>query len=249
MASPASFAAMQPAATAAPPALPGFRFQSYMGRCMDLGGATQGAGTAVVIRDCITSSASQQFGIEEFRSVLKPTGKAPAPPILPHDHQVRLHAGSLCVAANGPLASGTPIALETCAITPAQLFALDGDSILLDANRGLVIQLKDAVTTAGTPLMLGNRLLSDTEFWDATAADGSERMPTSAFTTVTDPVTLQQKLAGAGLNTVIQIPSGTEIDYDDLALPLSIPEGVDPRGARGGWGARGALTACWRERP
>lgn len=236
----ASFAAcaeMQPTHAAAQNAFPGFRFQSYMGRCMDVRGGKQGAGSAVIIRDCNPLSAAQQLGIEEFLAVPGPPGKAlfsVPPPPLPHDHQVRLHVGGLCVAANGPLASGTPIALATCAIAPEQLFDLDGDSILLDANRSLVIQLKDAVTAAGTPLVLGNRLLSDTELWDATAADGSERPPTSAFETAGDPATLQQMLAGAGPNTVIQIPPGTEIDYDDLPVPLAIPQGVTLRGDRRG---------------
>jgi hypothetical protein len=215
----------QPVRSSGQPAPPSFFITSYMGRCMDFGVSPQVVGNPVRIADC-NQSPSQQASVEELLPTVNP---------LATSHQVRLHAGSLCIAAKAdPPANGTPLVLAACSMAVGQIFALDGDSIILDSNRDLVVQLKDGITTPRTPLVLGSRYLSDVEFWDITATDGSGRMPNSAFRTVSDATGLRQALATAGPGTVIQLAPGPPITYGDLAVPLSIPVGVTVRGGRRG---------------
>jgi FG-GAP-like repeat len=204
---------------------PSFQFQNYMGRCLDFGAGPLEIGEPVTIADCNRSSP-QQILVEELLPTVNP---------LASKHQVRLHGGNFCIASKAnPPANGTALVLDACTMAAGQLFALDGDSIILDSNRDLVVQLKDSVTTPRTPLVLGTRNLSDVEFWDITATDGSRRTPTSVFETVSDAAGLQQRLAVAGPGTVIQISPDAQISFDDLAVPLSIPIGVTIRGGRRG---------------
>ena len=65
--------------------------------------------------------------------------------------------------------------LQACQDDAGQIFAWDGDSILMDSNLDLSVQLKDGVTKSRTPLVLGGREVSDTELWDARALDVPER--------------------------------------------------------------------------
>jgi hypothetical protein len=113
---------------------------------------------------------------------------------------------------------------------------LDGDSILLDSNLDLAVQLKDGVTKSGTPLVLGARNLSDTELWDVTATDQSGRPPTAGFKVVSSEDELRTALAnGPGTVIEIEIPSGKqEISISNLAEPLHVPERVTIRGDRRG---------------
>ena len=201
--------------------LPLFTIQSYMGRCLNMAPRVVapevgGPEPALAIADC-DGSVRQQFGIEELDAA----------------HHVRLHGGSACVEA-ASATEGAAVALSQCSTSPGQVFDLDGDSILLDSNPDLVVQLKDSVTKAGTPVVLGRRLTSDVEFWDITSIDVPPRFPTSGFVTVSDGPGLQAALAAAGPNTVIQIPPGTMIEFEDLPQPLAIPEGVTLRGDRRG---------------
>ena len=101
-------------------AIPLFYFQSYMGRCLDYGAPPQVVGSPVFIYGC-NQTAAQQVGVEEI-----PTLGA---------HQVRLHAGSLCIGvASPPPKQRSALTLQACGGPAAQMFALDGDSILLDSN-------------------------------------------------------------------------------------------------------------------
>jgi hypothetical protein len=215
-----------PAGALASVAPPQFYFKSYMGRCLDFGPPPQIPGTPVFIFDC-NGTVAQQVGVEEISSL--------------GAHQVLLRAGNLCIGTNStsPLA-GTALFLQICGTLGGQLFALDGDSILLDSNLDLAVQLKDGVTKSRTPLVVGARQVSDTELWDMEATDGSARRPTSGFIAVStdgDPVlqaeALRQALVTAGRGTVIEIPPG-EISFHDLAEPLPVSERVTIRGDRRG---------------
>ncbi len=130
-----------------------FSAQSYMGRCLDFGPPPQTARFPVFIYDCNGTVAQQ---IEEFQPVVT---RASVPRVngiaMPQDHQVRLHAGTLCIGVDSEQpAEGMALFLEQCSLTPAQIFVLDGDSIILDSNRDLVVQLQDS-RTPNTPSFWG----------------------------------------------------------------------------------------------
>jgi hypothetical protein len=201
-----------------------FYFQSYMGRCLDYGPPPQTIGSPVFVYGC-NRTAAQQVGIEEIPSL--------------GAHQVRLHAGSLCIGtdSNTP-AAGSALTLEACGNQAGEIFALDGDSILLDSNLDLAVQLKGGVTKSRTALVLGARMVSDFELWDAVAVDGSTRRPTSGFVSVSTPTALQQALANAGPGTVIELPAGADISFSDLPRPFPLSTRVTIRGDRRG-GAEG----------
>ena len=197
---------------------PLFSITSYMGRCLDFGPPPQVPGAPVFINDC-NGTVAQQVAVEEI-----PNREA---------HQVRLHAGRLCIGTNStsPVA-GTALVLQTCSNLAGQIFALDGDSILLDSNLDLSVQLKDGVTKRRTPLVLGARNVSDTELWDLAATDGSGRPPTSGFKAVSTADSLQTALLNGGPGTVIEIAES--IAFSDLAAPLPVSKRVTIRGDRRG---------------
>lgn len=202
-----------------------------MGRCLDFGPPPQTAGSPVFVYDC-NGTVAQQIGIEEFQPVVTRTS-APSVNgiVMPHDHQVRLHAGTLCIGVDSEQpAEDMALFLGQCSLTPAQIFVLDGDSIILDYNRDLVVQLQDSRTPNRTPLILGHRWLSDVEFWDFFATDGSGRKPTSVFVPVSQASELQQALHDAAPNTVIQIMQ--DISFTALPTALPIKSGVTIRGDR-----------------
>ena len=195
-----------------------FYFKSYMGRCLDFGPPPHMPGAPVFIFDC-NGTVAQQVDVQEL-----PTLGA---------YQVLLRAGNLCIGVDSAkIAVGEALLLQTCGNSAGQIFALDGDSILLDSNLDLAVQLKDAVTKSRTPLVVGSRSVSDTELWDIVAVDGSSRRPTSAFVQVTSEADLRQRLANAGPGMVIEIQS--DISFSNLAAPLPISERVTIRGDRRG---------------
>lgn len=209
-----------------------FSVKSYMGRCLDYGPAPQ-AGGAVFIDNC-SGLSEQRVGVEEFGP---PVGEpSPSPSIIvaprpPSAHQVRLHAANLCIAvAGGKPSAGAAMTLASCDFSANQIFLLDGDSIILDADRGLVVQLRQGDTRAKEPLALDNRGFNDFEFWDFFASDGSGRAPTSTFVTVSNATALQSALASAGPNSVITVTD--DVAFTALKNALQIPGGVTLRGNR-----------------
>lgn len=148
---------------------------------------------------------------------------------------MRLGGAGACVTA-ASATEGAAVALEPCSASPMQIFDLDGDSIILDSDWDLVVQLKDSLTAAGTPVVLGRRLTNDVEFWDFNSLDNPPRSPTSGFVTVSEssclPAALgpclQAALAAAQPNTVILLPPDELITFTDLPNSLdylNIPEG------------------------
>jgi hypothetical protein len=155
---------------------------------------------------------------------------APSPPT-PHTfcHEVMLFAGKQVIGIHNPpmniFNGGTPpppslqseYALELqdpgngVHINPLtspgnQIFALDGDSIILEISRPcvntdtttssnicpappsqMVIQIQNARGANGSPLVAGVRNLADNEFWDFVAQPSSRPYPTSGFQSVSSP--------------------------------------------------------------
>jgi len=227
-----------------------FTVRNYGGKCLDAGSSQPGG--AVFLKTC-DGSAGQQFGIEEMNP----------------SHQVRLHAGSTVLGfhydpaaaiddGTGTGGSGVdpgPLRLQLPADAPspqtnAQLFVLDGDSIIAAPDRSLVAQVENARGADGTPISLRKRRLADAEFWDLAAVDGSGAYPTTGFVRVETVCELLRYLplddAGqppdscpgppatpAGPGTVINVPSGAVLDFAGL-YPVLIPSGVTIRGGRRG---------------
>ena len=196
-----------PIATPPPPSST-FYLRSYLGRCLD---TTNGQ---VVLADC-NSSASQQIEVDEVDP----------------QHDVVLRVGNLVLGINVPVAtllspsaSGTSaspgvFALElqsranlNTVAARNQIFALDGDSIILASSRAcfnaatqtcpapppqLVVQTQNASGAKQTPVVVGPRTLADNEFWDMNAADGSGSFPTTGFHAVATSYDLWNNLCSS----------------------------------------------------
>jgi hypothetical protein len=208
-----------------------FSIRNYGGKCLDFGSGSP------AISDC-NGGASQQVRVQEVDS----------------RHDVLLYAGNQVIGIHNPqvgTTGGTPappqteFALELQApanrLTSAyanQLFALDGDSIILASSRTcmgtdpscvppipqLVVQVQNARGTNLTPLIVAPRNLADAEFWDFTAIDNSGRDPTTGFVTV---ATAQDLLnAISQINQVAQNNNGTAwgsvIRILDSGVPIDL---------------------------
>ncbi len=204
-------------------------------------------GYPVFINPC-NGTAAQQIRVEELTD--RP------------GHLVVLRAGARVIGAKtGPVGAlaGSPSApgaigipdqtpLETQVFThsPGQIFALDGDSIILAADRNLVVEVENNRGRNHTPLVLGRRDLADSEFWDFIAG-GSSLRPTSGFRSVSTARELARLLPEFPPEpdtpaAAAQAKPGTVIEVDPFAIieltgtVLGIPTGVTLRGGRRGLG-------------
>lgn len=202
-----------------PPPKPPFLVRSYDGtkKCLDYGTPPSGSGSRVVIESLSVSSAAS--------STAPPPVASPsvflndcfaAHPIVVEEvnarHDVVLHAGNQVIGIHNPpeiTVGGPPpppqteFALElqvpvtlAVSLSANQIFALDGDSIILASSRPcistdstlcappppqLVVQVLNGSGINGTPLVVEPRNLADSEFWDFVATDNSGADPTSGF--------------------------------------------------------------------
>ncbi len=140
-----------------------------------------------------------------------------------------------------------------------QHFALDGDSIILASSRilervnstacrsaspkrkcavihvpELVVNVENSRGAIGTPLVVGPRHLSDSEFWDFVATDGFDRDPTSGFVRVATASDLVNAINDATWGTVIKLDQDASFDVSHYARSLPLPDGVTIRGDRRG---------------
>ncbi len=168
----------------------------YADKCLDFTSAAQAGSGPVVIAAC-NNGATQQIVVEEINA----------------RHEVVLHAGQKVIGVhsplvvttgNAPLVSPTGNSLELQAparpIDPAfrnQVFALDGDGIILASDRNLVAQAQDSRGANGTPVIMGGRNLADAEFWNFTAVTGADQDPTSGFIRVSNQQTLLNAITQA----------------------------------------------------
>ena len=218
------------------PALnPPFYVRNYGGKCLDFGPPPQVSGGAVFIFDCNGTAAQRVTPVEVDP---RPTSK----------HAVLLFAGNnkvIGVKANA-LVQQAPLELQDYNGSAGQVFELDGDSIILAADRQLVVEVQHGRGVNRTPLVLGNRDLADNEFWTFTATDGSGRRPTRGFVRISqntgDPdnggelrarQAFLEALKNARWGTVIELDANVAINLTDVGA-LSIPAGVTIRGDRRG---------------
>ncbi len=238
-------ATMQAASVAVPPSLHGpFHVRSYLGKCLTYGALqatdptlSQTGGSPVYVQDCHGGSPLPHVGPVEQDVVVAEFGDR---------HEVRLRAGdkvigiatSFLIAQAGLAIPETPLELqdEVEDGNGGQVFALDGDSIILAADRDLVVKVKNGRGANLTPLVLGRRDLDDSEFWTFVAVDGTDQRPTSGFVRVPQEKDLGSALGEAGWGTVVEVDGSASInlrDYDQ-ATQLQIPAGVTIRGDRRG---------------
>ena len=221
-----------------------FRVRSYIGKCLTYGQiaidpdpddpppvilSAAGAGpdaAPVYLDDCgggsgfpdVVDTTFQRIVVEEVNG----------------RHEVVLRAGDQYIGVTGGLlVNRAPLELQDFTGGPGQIFALDGDSIILAADRQLVVEVKNARGASGTPLVLGNRDLDDSEFWDFISVDGAYRAPTDGFLRVPEDADFPAALMQAHWGSVIQIGPNETIDLTQFDT-LTIPSGVTIRGDRRG---------------
>jgi hypothetical protein len=207
--------------THALPADGAFYFHDLGHRCVDFGGhAFWRLGTPVYIYSC-NGTAAQQVRVKE----------------LDESHDVELRVQSLfCIGVQGgEVAVAQPLELQTCNGSPAQRFALDGDSILMGAQTGGRVTREFAIgpdrrrTPNRTPLVVAARELSDAEYFRYDAVDHSARKPTNGFLSVSNEAALDWAL-GFGWGTVIEVDDRVPIVL--TRTPKVLHEGVTLRGYR-----------------
>jgi len=241
-----------------------FTVRNYGGKCLEFGRSLRPIETVstsypVFISDC-NGTAVQQIRVEELTD--RP------------GHLVILHAGSRVIgkklntvptqqlpfatkedtgsaeqASSAALiftSAPAQIPLEAQPYTgsPGQIFALDGDSIILAEDRNLVVEVQNNRGKNQTPLVLGRRELADAEFWTFTATNGSNLRPTSGFVLISFDNGGESRARLDFLNAVRNASRGTVIELDqnvsinltnwtNVGLPY-IPAGVTIRGDRRG---------------
>jgi hypothetical protein len=155
------------------------------------------AGNPVYIFAC-NGTAAQAIGVHEIDG----------------SHDVTLHAGtSFCVGVRGGgVAAGSVLELQTCIQPPppAQRFAFDGDTLFIGrqasgvVDRSLVIETQAGRGYNWTPLVVGTRDVTDSEYFRFLATDGTQRSPHSGFFRVTNEADLDARIH-AGWGTVVEI--------------------------------------------
>ena len=248
--------------TMAPPdrGQPTFLVVSYGGKCLDFAPPPQVGGAPVFINTCHGDSA-QQVLVQEIND----------------RHEVILRAGTKVIGVRGFTSEATRPTVTTRAVgAPSeallelqieqnrqtvltsgagQIFALDGDSIILVADRTRVVKVLNNRGQDKTPLVLGSRDLADNEFWTFVATDKSGRYPTSGFVRVASTADFLRYVLGnsrgirpAGPGTVIDVDPNASIDLSNvsalpnvsdlpkegLKIPVTIQAGVTIRSNRRG---------------
>jgi hypothetical protein len=205
----------------APPADSAFYFHDLGHRCADFGGeAFWTLGGPVYVYSC-NGTIAQQVRVKEIDDT----------------HDVELRVRELyCIGVKGhAVAAGQPLELQTCDGSPAQRFALDGDSILMGAQksgrvtREFALETDHRRTPNRTPLVVASRDLSDAQYFRYQAVDKSAPKPTNGFLGVATE---------AALEFALSFGWGTVVEVDDRApimlklRPLRLHEGVTLRGYR-----------------
>lgn len=224
-----------------------FAVVSYGGKCLDFGPPPQVSGAPVFLYGC-NGTIAQQVLVQEINSrhevILRAGTKVigvrggSAPPVLSRgvnpnlsEHLVQNQAFVLAVP-EPPLELQDEQNRQTVLSSGAgQIFALDGDSMILAADRTKVVKVQSNRGKDRTPLVLERRDLADNEFWTFVATDKSNRKPTSGFVRVPREKDFVSAVSGAHPGTVIEVDL-VSIDLSNVSLP--IPEGVTIRSNRRG---------------
>src|SRR5438270_6543869 len=132
-----------------------FFVRNYGGKCLDFGPPPQVTGSPVFIYDC-NGTVAQQVRVEEIND----------------RHEVILRAGTQVIGvppsrSTGPFtvaAPGSEMPLELqneanrmTGLSVLQIFALDGDSVMLATNHDYVVKVQNGRGASRTPLVLGQR--------------------------------------------------------------------------------------------
>jgi hypothetical protein len=224
-----------------------FYVRSYGGKCLAYGAprtlieTTVARSYPVFISDC-NRTAVQQIRVEELTDrpghlVILRAGSGVIGKKLNPVLTTRASSAALSFSST---ADQTPLEVQPYTGSAGQIFALDGDSMILASDRNLVVEVQNNRGKNQTPLVLGRRDLADSEFWTFTATDGSAKRPTSGFVRVPQerdhrPLVHQlvSAVTAAQPGTVIEIDQDTGIDLTEQ-VSLSLPEGVTIRGDRRG---------------
>src|SRR5262249_10099711 len=130
-----------------------------------------------------------------------------------------------------------PLEAQAYTGSAGQIFALDGDSIILASDRTQVVEGEKGRGANKTPLALGHRDLDDSEVWTITATDGAARKPTSGFVAV-EAAGSPQAQGAMFASAVRRATPGAVIEVaEDVSADLTnqyllIPAGVTIRGNR-----------------
>jgi hypothetical protein len=204
------------------------------GRCLDVSPPRPGSGALVVIAPC-NRGPTQQIVVQEINARHEVVLRAGAQVIGIHNPVV-VNGGTLPAArpATAPAEFALELQAQANPIDPEsrnQIFALDGDSIILASNRSLVAQVQNNRGANRSPVVVGPRALADAELWDFLAVDGGDRDPTSGFVRVSTRDALLNAIAqvnqvasnngGAAWGSVIKVVDpGVPIDlsYDAFVL-------------------------------
>jgi len=232
---------------------PTFSVRSYGGKCLDFGTPPTVVHATVFIATC-NGGSGQRVGVQEIND----------------RHEVILRAGSKVIGFRRasvitssitvvPLDGEFPLELQdepkpSLGHPPEQVFALDGDSIILASNRDWVVKVQNNRGKNGNPLVLGVRNLDDAEFWTFSSTDNVRRKLTNGFVLVPQEKGLDKALQEAKWGTVILLDPSSDIsvrNHSAGAPPgFVIPEGVtlrgDRRGTRPGPQLRGSTAPAER---
>jgi hypothetical protein len=239
-----------------------FTVRNYGGKCLEFGAAhplphQTTLGQPVFISDC-NGSVAQQVRVEEVNNrhevILRMgngvIGRNETPVIIlqtasaARDNDSAFAQASPAAPMLTSAADQIPLEVQSYTGSAGQIFALDGDSIILAADRNLVVEVQNHRGANGTPLVLGRRDLDDSEFWTFTATDGSAKRPTNGFVRISQTdnsadgelrarADFLYAVFGAKWGTVIELDPNVSLNLADTPS-LPIPAGVTIRGDRRG---------------
>lgn len=215
---------------------------SPSGKCLDYGVSPSNNGATVFLNDCSKAHPIRVVELPPQRVAADGT---------PRNHEIMLFAGGSVIGVHHPLSNTfgnapAPTATEfgldlqrpwnslhgAASSNPAnQIFAYDGDSIILESSRPcvnsdlskkvcpapppqLVIQIQNARGANGSPLVAGVRNLADHEFWDFVPVRGFG-FPTKGFTVT--PIDTNAKL----WNAICSSPTADQILTNPLTSPCT----------------------------
>jgi FG-GAP-like repeat len=201
------------------------------GKCLDY--AAEVSGSPVFLNDC---SAAHSIGVRELDLRDSDGNRVRNDVLLIAGTKVigLRRPGASTISPGGPPLVGPPaeILLELQPVAGSsprfgalgpvladQTFALDGDSIILAADRNQVAKVQNGRGRNGTAIVLGQRDLAESEFWEFRATDGSNAYPTSAFVPVAD---LNALIGYLGPAATPQANFGTVFVVSEAPIILSV---------------------------
>jgi hypothetical protein len=227
------------------PSLPGcidpraFLVRAYGGQILKNGGkcldyTPEVVGSPVFLNDC---SRAHPVAVSQLTERMAEDG-------CPRKYEVLLRAGTKLIGVRSSVPNQFETALELQdegfrgrPIGPRtvnnQTFVLDGDSIILASDRTRVAKVQNSRGANGSAVVLGIRELTDSEFWEFHAIDGSGREPTCndfpgdqscAFVHVSGLSGLSEYLASDVVSGCPEDPAvGKFPDYDKVIVVDSGP--------------------------